>query len=298
MKKLILISIVAFVLLSLIGTVYIKGASEGTTNQNVAAIFIYPKTSEGNVGENFIIEVKVSDVIDLYGYEFHLRWNPTLLDCVEVSEGPFLKSGGSTFFTYKINSTEGCMVVDCTLLGDIQGVDGSGTLTTIKFYIKRTGECLLDLYDTILLNSAEQPIEHSTTDGYFYSLIRDIAIINLVASDSYVNVTVENQGSQTETFNVSVYYYLLISDPLIGIETVTLEPNTNFTLIFTWDPPATGRYKIVAEASVIAGETDTEDNISTIVIFVEKKSVCNVGSLEETRLSNFNTINSVSMLEF
>ena len=170
MKKLILISIVAFVLLSLIGTVYIKGAGEGITNQNVAVIFIYPETSEGNVGENFTIEVKVSDVIDLYGYEFHLRWNSTLLDCVEVSEGPFLKSGGSTFFTYKINSTEGCMVVDCTLLGDIQGVSGNGTLTTIKFYIKTTGECLLDLYDTILLDSAEQAIEHSTTDGYFYTV--------------------------------------------------------------------------------------------------------------------------------
>ncbi|MCD6240310.1 hypothetical protein J7K27_02140 [Candidatus Bathyarchaeota archaeon] len=302
MKKLILISILTFLLLSLIGTVYIKGAGEDTTDQNIAAIFIYPETSEGNVGENFTIEVKVSNVADLYGYEFHLRWNSTLLDCVEVIEGPFLKSGDSTFFTYKINSTEGCMVVDCTLLGDIQGVSGNGTLTTIKFYIKTTGECLLDLYDTILLNSAEQTIEHSTTDGYFSALhvIHDVAIINLIASNSYVNVTVENQGTQTETFNVSVYYYLLISDPLIGIETVTLEPNTNLTLIFTWNPPATGRYKIVAEASVIAGETHTEDNISTIVIFVEKKSVCNAGSLEETRLSKFNVniINSVSMLEF
>ena len=169
MKKPIPILVLTFILLSLIGTVHIKSAGEGTINQ-IAAIFIYPKTSEGNVGENFTIEVKVSDVIDLYGYEFHLRWNSALLDCVEVNEGPFLKSGGSTFFTYKINSTGGCMVVDCTLLGDVQGVSGNGTLTTIKFYIKTTGECLLDLYDTILLNSAEQAIEHSTTDGYFYAV--------------------------------------------------------------------------------------------------------------------------------
>jgi len=170
MKKPIPILVLTFILLFLMVTAHIKSAGEGITNQNVAVIFIYPGTSEGNVGENFTIEVKVSDVIDLYGYEFHLRWNSTLLDCVEVNEGPFLKSGGSTFFTYKINSTEGCMVVDCTLLGDIQGVNGNGTLTTIKFYIKKTGECLLDLYDTILLNSAEQTIEHSTTDGYFYAV--------------------------------------------------------------------------------------------------------------------------------
>ena len=170
MKKPIPMLVLTFVLLSLIGIVHIKSIGEGGTDQDVAAIFIYPETSEGSVGEKFTIEVKVSDVIDLYGYEFHLRWNSTLLDCVEVNEGPFLKSGGSTFFTYKINSTEGCMVVDCTLLGDVQGVSGNGTLTTIKFYIKKTGECLLDLYDTILLNSAEQAIEHSTTDGYFYAI--------------------------------------------------------------------------------------------------------------------------------
>ena len=170
MRKPIPILVLTFVLLSLIGTIHIKSAGEGTTDQNIAAIFIYPETSEGNVGENFTIEVKVSNVTDLYGYEFHLRWNPTLLDCVEVNEGPFLKSGGSTFFTYKINSTGGCVVVDCTLLGDVQGVSGNGILTTIEFYIKTTGECLLDLYDTILLNSAEQTIEHSTTDGYFYAV--------------------------------------------------------------------------------------------------------------------------------
>jgi len=177
MKKPTIALMLTIILLSLTGTVYIKGAGEGPTDQGVAAIFIYPETSEGNVGENFTIEVKVSNVTDLYGYEFHLRWNSTLLDCVEVNEGPFLKSGGSTFFTYKINSTEGCMVVDCTLLGDIQGVSGNGTLTTIKFYIKTTGECLLDLYDTILLNSAEQAIEHLTTDGYFYAVTQDIGNI-------------------------------------------------------------------------------------------------------------------------
>ena len=300
MKKPAVVLMLTVILLSLTVTVHIKSAGEDAISQNVTTIFIYPETSEGNVGENFTIEVKVSNVTDLYGYEFHLRWNSSLLDCVEVNEGPFLKSGGSTFFTYKINSTGGCMVVDCTLLGDIQGVNGNGTLTIIKFYIKTMGECLLDLYDTILLDSAEQPIEHSTTDGYFYTLIHDVAIINLVASNSYVNVTVENQGTQTETFNVSVYYYLLISDPLIGIKTVVLEPNTNLTLTFTWNPPATGTYRIVAEASVTAGETDTEDNISTIVIFVEKKSICNAGSLEETRLSKFNVniINSISMLKF
>ena len=270
MKKPTPILILTFILLSLIGTVHIKSAGEDTINQNVAAIFIYPETSEGNVGENFTIEVKVSNVTDLYGYEFHLRWNSTLLDCVEVSEGPFLKSGGSTFFTYKINNTKGSIVVDCTLIGNVQGVDGTGTLATVKFYIETIGECPLDLYDTILINSIEESIVHSAIDGYFYTLVRDIAIINLAASNSYVNVTVENQGTQTETFNLSTYYTRL-TDPLIGTKTVTLEPKTTLTLTFIWDPSDYGRYEILAKTDILTGEVDVEDNTSTIVIYIRSE---------------------------
>ena len=268
MKKLIPILILALVLLSLIGTVYIKGAGEGITNQNIAVIFIYPETSEGNVGENFTIEVKVSNVTDLYGWEFHLRWNSTILDCMEVNEGPFLKSGGSTFFTYKINNTKGSIVVDCTLLGDVEGVDGTGTIATITFYIERGGVCILDLYDTILLNSVEQSIEHSTIDGYFSAFERhDVAVIGLSVSRSQIIVTVENQGTQVEVFNVSVYY-CFVNDPLVGIQTVTLEPGANTTLIFVWRPLITGRYKITAEAGQVSSENDIDDNTLVIVTYI------------------------------
>ncbi|MDI6904744.1 MAG: cohesin domain-containing protein [Candidatus Bathyarchaeia archaeon] len=221
------------------------------------------------VGQNFTININISGVVDLYGWEFKLRWNSTLLDAVNVVEGSFLKQGGNTLFiTPTINNTEGYMIVDCTLLGDIPGVSGNGTLATVEFHVKTVGECTLDLYDTILVSSAEQPIPHTAIDGYYYTLVRDVAVINLVASATTVNVTVENQGNQyTETFNVSTYYTLL-TDPLIGTQTVTLEPGANATLVFTWTPPTCGRYEIHAEASIVPGEVDTTDNVRTLIIYI------------------------------
>jgi hypothetical protein len=233
-----------------------------------ATIYVDPQTSVGTIGQNFAVNINISDVVDLYGWEFKLGWNSTILDAIAVTEGPFLKRGDSTFFTYKINNTEGFVLVDCTLLGDIPGVGGNGTLATIEFHVKTVGECTLDLYDTILVSSAEQPIPHTAIDGYYYTAVRDVAVVDLVASATTVNVTVENQGNHyTETFDVSTYYTLL-TEPLIGTQTVTLEPGANTTLTFVWTPPTYGRYEIRAEAGAVPGEVDTVDNTRTTIIYV------------------------------
>ncbi len=128
-------------------------------------LHVHPPTKTVAVGQTFIIDIRISDVIDLYGWEFKLGWNPNLLDVVDVTEGAFLKQGGETFFTNKINNTEGYILVDCTLLGDVSGVNGSGTLACVKFHAEEQGSCVLDLYDTKLVSSVEQPIPHTANDG-------------------------------------------------------------------------------------------------------------------------------------
>jgi hypothetical protein len=133
-----------------------------------ATISVSPATVTSQVGYNFIINITISDVTDLYGWEYKLKWNNTLLDATNSTEGPFLKSGGDTFFSAKINNTAGSMLVDCTLLGNVPGVSGNGTLASVTFFVKNSGECPLDLYNTTLINSLEQAILHQTIDGYGY----------------------------------------------------------------------------------------------------------------------------------
>jgi len=130
-----------------------------------ATVFVYPSSNTVAVGQTFFIDVKISAVVDLYGWEFKLRWDPNLLDVVDVIEGPFLKQGGETFFTKSIYNAEGYILVDCTLLGNVPGVSGDGTLASVKFYAEKVGSSVLDLYDTKLVNSQELPITHSANDG-------------------------------------------------------------------------------------------------------------------------------------
>lgn len=131
----------------------------------ITIVFVHPPTNIVEVGQTFFIEIRISDVIDLYGWEFKLEWNPNLLDVFDVTEGPFLNQSGETFFTKRINNTEGSILVDCTLLGDIPGVNGSGILAYVEFHAENEGSCILDLHSTKLVNSLELLIPHTTNDG-------------------------------------------------------------------------------------------------------------------------------------
>ena len=265
MKKTPLIFTLAFMAL-LLG-IAVKSSTIPGVKSSTATIYVNPQTTVGTPGQNFTVNIEISDVVDLYGWEFRLGWDSTILEALNVVEGPFLKQGGDTFFCSKINNTAGYMIVDCTLLGNVPGVSGNGTLAIVEFYVETFGECTLDLYDTILVSSAEQSIEHTVIDGYFYTVVRDVAVVNFAASETTVNVTVKNNGNYyTETFNVSVWYTLL-TDPLIGTKTITLEPGANATLVFTWTPTY-GRYEIRAEASEVPNEADIINNVRVITVYI------------------------------
>jgi len=102
---------------------------------------------------------------------------------------------------------------------------------------------------------------------------RDVAVLSVtpdptsVKLGELVNITVvvENQGDQTETFSVTVYY----DTNTIGTQSVTsLAAGANTSLTFVWDTKnvwidtlvGSIPFKINATASTVAGETDTADN--------------------------------------
>jgi hypothetical protein len=222
-----------------------------------------------NIGQSFSINIDILNVSDLYGWEFKLGWNASLLDWVSVEEGPFLKSGGNTFFTYNLNITGEHLIVDCTLEGLIPGVSGNGTLATVSFYAKSVGECPLGLYDVILLNSQEQQIDCNVVSGYARATLydgHDIAVASLEASKTVlgqgycanINATIEDYGIFAENFSVTVY----ANTTAIQTQTATLASGNSAALGFMWNSTGfdRGNYTISAYAWPVPGETETSDN--------------------------------------
>jgi len=96
---------------------------------------------------------------------------------------------------------------------------------------------------------------------------RDISVTHVspsktVAGQSYpvfINVTVQNRGDVTETFNITAYANETIIATLTDI---TLTSGSSTTLTFNWSTTsfAKGNYTIKAQATPVSYEADTTDN--------------------------------------
>src|SRR5579872_4655605 len=100
-----------------------------------AILSIQPASTSTSPGSTFAVSVDISNVTDLYAFQFDIGFNPATLAGVSVTEGSFLPGGGSTFFIPGfIDNTGGTIAFSAdTLIGPIPGVSGSGTLATIDF---------------------------------------------------------------------------------------------------------------------------------------------------------------------
>ena len=129
-----------------------------------------PSQTVGAVGDHFTVNVSISDVSNLYGYELKIYYNSTLLNGTRVTEGSFLRSGGSTFwdpvnFTDHYNLTEGVLYIADLLTANVPGMSGGGVLATIEFKSIALGSCVLHLEDVKLSDPTPSQISHVDSDG-------------------------------------------------------------------------------------------------------------------------------------
>ena len=97
--------------------------------------------------------------------------------------------------------------------------------------------------------------------------VHDIAIISIFPSDYVVylgsavtiNITIENQGALAETFNLTLF----ANETIIIVEEVSLNAGEIITLSFQWQTSEcqmNKNYTISAQADILEGEVDIEDN--------------------------------------
>jgi hypothetical protein len=164
-------------------------------------IYVDPPSTTGSMGSNVTVDINIEglDVAwNMCGWEIHLIYNTTLLDTLDVDEGPFLSgfAGGSgTFFVAKygddihfpqVNTTFedwGEVSAACVFLGPHTVPNGDGTLCTITFNVTYESltypppSCVLKLLPTYLSDCQAQPIDHNTEDGYFTSPFKPLGVV-------------------------------------------------------------------------------------------------------------------------
>jgi hypothetical protein len=114
-----------------------------------------------NVGDTFEVDI----TSDLYAFQMDLTFDPTLLSAVSVTEGPFLPSGGSTFFVPgTIDNVGGSVTATAdSLVGPIPGVTGNGVLLQFQFTAIAPGASALNIANPFLLDSGLNDITANST---------------------------------------------------------------------------------------------------------------------------------------
>ena len=229
--------------------------------------------------KTFTINITVADITEnesLYGLDFGISFNSSIINATSIMEGPFLKTAGGTLFSSYKNNEEfpnnktGVVGGSNILLGyPTTGAYGSGILANITFEVLAEGNTPLHFYGSELRHwngtFPPVPIEHMSFDGFFTNL-HDIAILDdgVVPSPDAVeagelvnvNVTVENRGDFDETFEVALYYdsvHIDTQPDALGVGATT-------TLEFTWDTTGVteGDYTLTASATVLKSTENPE----------------------------------------
>jgi outer membrane protein assembly factor BamB len=148
----------------------------------------------------------------------------------------------------------------------------AGTSTIITFPLNCVSYALG--YYTVSANASTVPGEthtedNSYTDGTIVVALtpfHDVTISSVTPSRNIigqgysltVNVTAANLGTYDENFTVTCY----ANSTLVGAQDATLTQGTSTTITFIWNTTgyALGYYTVSANASVVPGETHTEDN--------------------------------------
>jgi hypothetical protein len=150
-----------------------------------ARVYVNPQTVMNRSltpGNNFTIEVRISEATNVSLCNFMLNFNSSLIKAREVSIGTFFPP--STILTIETNNVTGFIHVFASLPSSESPRGGSGTLATIEFHVEAIGYSSLSLADTILKDKKSHLLPFNTADGYFTNSV----ILGDVNGDGKVDV--------------------------------------------------------------------------------------------------------------
>jgi len=252
------------------------------------AIWVDPKNTTGLALDGvFTVDILIN-VTDppglgtgLYGFQYKLKWNSTVLEAVEIQThtdnvptGDLLPGWTSVYVaandTGPISGSSSGWGNHSYAVAAISGVAFTGvdSLCTYKFRVLwQPGESepdyigLLDLYDDILVDDTAAEIPHTTVDGEYWVLAKVKPVADFTWSPTAPKV------GETVTFDAS------LSEPNGGsIESYAWNFSDGTSIVTETDPITTHAYTAIGTHNVTLTVTDSEglSNSTTKSITIAK----------------------------
>lgn len=214
---------------------------------------VTPTYTVVGVGKTFVINITVTDVVDLFAWQIKLFFNSTVLNSTDAWYPSDHVFAGKTFIEIvpSINNEEGFVMYGSSLLGLQPGFSGSGTLCQIEFRFTKSGSSSLDFSrpygdNTLLFDSYLDTIPADLEDGFVTTgTVETSVFFNIYPNPATAGQIVTLKGilvdeSSNPLANEDVALYLF-AGTWIPITILT----TNNYGIFTWQvtiPSITGMF--------------------------------------------------------
>lgn len=158
-------------------------------------VYVYPDDYKASsIGENVTIQVKIYNVINLTAYKFKLRYNTTMLSCLNTSTGSLFPQPPRSNYTVSVDNTQGVVSAEVSLQTGETPASGFGSLLGITFNATygasypQQETCVLEIFDDYLYGTGTPPqtIPHETLNGTYTAPYRSPAL-NLTLQTSREN---------------------------------------------------------------------------------------------------------------
>jgi hypothetical protein len=274
-------------------------------------IKVDPASTTAILNNDYVVYVKIKDVTDLYGWEFQLSYDHTVLHLTSDS----IVSGGlneptQTYQQLTDDANGHLWWAVSTKYPTVTGINYTDhNIFEIHFHTIGTGTSVLTLNGTILSDSHGNEITATATSGSITVYQKDLTVTNInvdnlgcsiYANDMHadgstyyypVEVTVHNTGNlDAEAFHVKlevIYNSADESQGELNVSSLTAGADAvvNFTAVF--HPTNTGTYTLKA----------TVDSQNEVVESDETNNVLQSGAVTVTVIGDINCDHRVNILD-
>lgn len=213
-----------------------------------------PRQNVAGVGQQFSVNVTVSDVQNLFALEVNLYWNQSVLQLLSTQTmlGVEANPDGVLYGYGNLTSIETVDVGHYQLHGtprysDISSFNGSGTIVEMTFNVTDIGSCPLTLQTKLYEKGSfgTKPISHSTQDGQYSPIYMATSSTEVVLG---LNVTISGYVVAENTVDITIQYLPENESSWLVAGTTTTDSNGNYSL--SWKPLKDGNYQLTAITTI------------------------------------------------
>ncbi|HDN65837.1 MAG TPA: hypothetical protein ENF23_06055 [Methanosarcinales archaeon] len=164
-----------------------------------SSVGVSPQTVTASVGDTFTIDIIVDSAgSEVYGAQYELYFDNTVLNATSQAQGTFLSQDGENTNVPAdlINNTLGKIVYGEHKIGQVLGVTGSGVLASITFETVKSGTSALTLSYVMLMDSTTKELAITVSSGT--CTVTEPGATPLTMPD-YTDISIEDANNMIES---------------------------------------------------------------------------------------------------